>query len=152
MHLLKKAKALQELAKSGKLTKTKVYTKYSTAHKTALKNIENKYGIGTVKTKELQRRLSVRDPYKTRKVRKNLEKQINKTFGKDSKKAKRLIQRNKERHVDHLHELQTGGDDVVHNMSWLDGEVNTHFGREIYKGMNDIKLGEKIGEIVTKLS
>lgn len=146
----KKLKALNESAKKGNLKKTKVYTKNSSEHKQALKDIEKRFGVGTDKTKEVQRRLTVRDPYKTRKVRKNLDKQIEKTFGKDSEKTKRLIKRNKNRHVDHINELQTGGTDTVSNMTWLDGKVNTHFGREIFKEMKNVKLGEKIGKIVTK--
>jgi hypothetical protein len=50
-------------------------------------------------------------------------------------------------HVDHLRDLQAGGLDAVENMGLLDGSVNTSFGSQLNKGMNQLPPGTVFGGV-----
>jgi hypothetical protein len=50
-------------------------------------------------------------------------------------------------HVDHTRDLQAGGTDTLDNMGLLDGSVNSSFGSQLNKGMNQFPLGTVFGGV-----
>lgn len=50
-------------------------------------------------------------------------------------------------HVDHTRDLQAGGTDTVPNMGLLDGRVNSSFGSQLNKGMNQFPPGTVFGGV-----
>lgn len=50
-------------------------------------------------------------------------------------------------HVDHTRDLQAGGLDAVENMGLLDGSVNSSFGSQLNKGMNQFPPGTTFGGV-----
>ncbi|MFD3038534.1 hypothetical protein [Mycolicibacterium senegalense] len=50
-------------------------------------------------------------------------------------------------HVDHTRDLQAGGLDAVENMGLLEGSVNTSFGSQLNKGMNQFPPGTAFGGV-----
>ena len=50
-------------------------------------------------------------------------------------------------HVDHTRDLQAGGLDVLENMGLLDRSVNTSFGSQLNKGMNQFPTGTVFGGV-----
>jgi hypothetical protein len=50
-------------------------------------------------------------------------------------------------HVDHTRDLQAGGTDTLDNMGLLDGSVNSSFGSQLNKGMNQFPPGTVFGGV-----
>ena len=50
-------------------------------------------------------------------------------------------------HVDHTRDLQAGGTDTLENMGLLDGSVNSSFGSQLNKGMNQFPPGTVFGGV-----
>lgn len=50
-------------------------------------------------------------------------------------------------HVDHTRDLQAGGLDLLENMGLLDGSVNSSFGSQLNKGMNQFPPGTVFGGV-----
>jgi RHS repeat-associated protein len=50
--------------------------------------------------------------------------------------------------IDHILDLQLGGDDVLANMSPLDSSVNRSLGSQIYHALKDLNIGTMITEVV----